>query len=616
MPKDFEPKPVSLGDLLNPPDISIPDEFPEGKTENEENYFSQVGHTLSELAGDFYRSWKEGDLPGMFGAEQIGDALKDQYAHVLDRSRNIVEYGVNSVPLFGPIFDKAISDWGTNMVAPELPGGPQTSAADLTTGILLPILAEKLPGMLKRGPKAAPGSEFTDYRKTYAEAADTKLPSRLQDVTPAGTGNNLWVRDTNAPTNKGRTLMVQFSNEILNPRGDVVNPSDVYYDKLYSTRAGFDRAADFWEVPQWQAQLAHNLKNVDSYVVRDPAEAVKFLNSAKYDTVAFSALDVNKNLIKEIAQNYGGNIAVGGYGDLKGFEGLKNVKVYKNMKDFVESKGAPFAEGFDYRLFKGTKNIPRLQLSDGCTHSCAFCAVPKEITEVPKEKVLQQARALAKDLPSKLVYLNDKTFGQAKNYTMLPEIYAEMKKINPDFDGFIIQTTAAQMKKLTPEFLKKAGIKHVELGIESYNDPILRAHKKPANQKIIDHAAGVLREAGVSLIPNIMVGLPGETPATYAQTLKWLRDNKDIISHVNVNNLAIYEEAALGKSGKFTPKTAADLNENVAAKSWQENPQLHSRAYGGFSRYGSSQLNRVPFEGVKVPIPTLSDLLNPPQVTR
>lgn len=429
------------------------------------------------------------------------------------------------------------------------------------------------------------GSHITKPHLTYTHGAAAK---------PFGTeyegGKNVWARNSPDESNKGRTLMVQFSTHLLQG-GRKPDEADSYYDKLYSKREGYHRGQDWWEVPQWQGHLAHNAPAADHYTVRDPEEAIKFMNAAGYDHVAFSALDVNKDFVRRLASGAPNqHVVVGGYTDMNHFGDLKNVSVHPSIKSFVESEGQTYQPGYDYRHFTGMKTLPRLTLSDGCRHQCTFCCVPKQVDEKSREEILQQADAFAAHLPSDLIYLNDKTFGQAKNHAMLPELYQRIKAKNPAFKGFVIQTTAAQMKRFTPEYLKAAGIKHVELGVESVNDPILKAHKKPATEAIIEDAANKVRAAGASLIPNIMVGLPGEDRTTYGRTLAWLQKHRDIISHVNAYNLALYDDSELGK--KLQVINDADRDENVQAKSWHTDPQAHADFAKALFGFANGQLDQ------------------------
>lgn len=405
--------------------------------------------------------------------------------------------------------------------------------------------------------------------------------------------NNPWVRrsadplNDSQPTNEKRTLLVQFSTNLIN-KDILADESQEYYDKLYSgAREGYDRMKDFWETPQWMGFASHIIPDADVYVVRDLDKAKEFLNTAKYGNVMFSALDVNKGFIKQLAEGYDGKFDVGGYIQPDELKALPNVTWHDSLKAMAEAKGFEYKNGVDYRHFQGSDVIPRLTLSDGCLHKCAFCIVPKEIKMTPADVTMQQAQEIGK-MGSKLVYINDKTFGQAKNYETLVDLNNAIKKINPDFKGFVVQTTAAQMNKLTPEFLKASGIKYVELGIETYNDPILKELHKPATEKLIDKAVDKLRQTKTALIPNIIVGLPGETAETLAHTLDWLKANKDIISHLNIYNLALYKDAELGKAATTA---AEDFDENVLNLSRYANPEMHQKFAGDLYKMGQELLS-------------------------
>lgn len=407
-----------------------------------------------------------------------------------------------------------------------------------------------------------------------------------RDVTPktayhlaTDDDTNPWVRTDAAESAAGRVLLVQFSSDLLqsqNPGG--VDAGSAYYDKLYSgTRKGYDRMDDFWEIPQWMGFASKIFPNADVYVVRNMAEAKSFLKNAGYDRVAFSSLDVNASFIRELVSGYEGVVDIGGYADPKVTKGLDNATWHPSMEAWAKAAGVPYVNGVDYRHFKGSAVIPRLTMSQGCKHKCAFCTVEKKITETPAETVEQQIDAIA-ELGASLVYLNDKTFGQAANHKTLPALAARMREKNPGFRGFIVQTTASQMTRFDPKWLKESGIKFVELGIETYNDPILKELHKPATEAVMDKAVAALRNAGIALIPNIIIGFPQETAATYARTLKWLKDNADVISHANIYNLALYENAELGK--KMQTLAEGDFNENVLEKSFHKDPAIH-RTFAG-----------------------------------
>lgn len=438
------------------------------------------------------------------------------------------------------------------------------------------------------------GSELTSPHETYAKATDSK---------GFDTGKNVWVRSSKDADNADRVLMVQISNSVINPvREGLI---DKYLDKLYRMRPGYDRPQDFFEIPLWTAAGAHNLGSKgDFYAVRDIKEASEFIKKSGYKAVTMSALDVNAKFIMELAKaNPQTKFLVGGYVKEGTFNKLKNVEWADSFDKISSVSGKPYTPGYSYKLFEATETMPRLKMSEGCRNKCAFCSIPKKVIETSKETIDQQVKDIVQ-LKAKLVYLDDKTFGEAPNYETLPELYRKIKEANPDFSGFVIQTTAPQMLKFTPEFLKESGIKYVELGIETFNDNILKALHKPTTEKISQKATDYLRENGIALIPNVIVGIRvkdangkwiEESLSTYKKTLDYLKANKDIISHLNVYNLSLYEGTEINSD--LNTQAAIDRNELVTRKTFHERPRVHEKAFDMFTEFGSQQLDVKPAMG-------------------
>ncbi|MFH1738461.1 MAG: radical SAM protein, partial [bacterium] len=283
---------------------------------------------------------------------------------------------------------------------------------------------------------------------------------------------------------------------------------------------------------------------------------------------------------------------IGGYvAGKEAFASLPNAVWYDSMPDMAKGEGYEYKAGVNLSHFEGSQVIPRLCMSKGCKHKCAFCAVPKNLEETPENLVSQQVEAFAA-MDAKLVYLDDKTFGQAKNHAMLPDVYWKIKEKNPEFEGFIIQTTAAQFNRLSDEFLASAHVRYVELGIETYNDAILKELHKPTNETTIDQATARARRLKINLIPNVIIGLPQETAETYARTLAWLEANKDIISHVNAYNLALYEGTEIAES--VGVKAEGDVNENVVAKSFHKDPEIVKAFAEAVYRFSVGVLDKPP----------------------
>jgi hypothetical protein len=99
----------------------------------------------------------------------------------------------------------------------------------------------------------------------------------------------------------------QISNTLINPE------PDQYAENIYSKVPGYKKGADFWEIPLWIAKASYCIPEGELYIIRDVEKA--FYDLLKFDVVMFSALEVNKSIIKQICLNLPPEIKViiGGY---------------------------------------------------------------------------------------------------------------------------------------------------------------------------------------------------------------------------------------------------------------------------------------------------------------
>lgn len=380
-----------------------------------------------------------------------------------------------------------------------------------------------------------------------------------------------------------KVLFCQFHNYLINGKyqADIAGQ---YYNGIYQYREeqGYYKTNHFFELPLWIAELKGSIKNrLDTklLIIENVQDSIKQIEELNPDYVCFSVLDVNKAFIHEIVKGYKGKalFVLGGYIDFTPFKTCPNVRIFDTIKGFVEYLGVNYTYDLDYSFFKGFKTVPRLTLSKGCLNRCKFCIVEKAITKTSKRDIIKQVRAF-KDLDFKLVYLNDKTLGQCSNYKLLPLIYKRIKKYNPKFEGFIIQTTCNMFLKADyVNNLKECHIFACELGIETYNNTLLKGLRKPQNTKTIDNAIEQLKKLRIKIIPNIIIGIIGETRETYNNTLAFLNRNIKDIFLLNIYNLALYLDSDLAKD--IDNLTDNDLNENITDKSFYNKQTLKNNDY-------------------------------------
>lgn len=385
-----------------------------------------------------------------------------------------------------------------------------------------------------------------------------------------------------------KILCIQISNTLINGEPDLTNISQEYYNKLYKLKkqAGYIKPSEFWEIPLWITEIDFNVKT-DLYVCKNIDDTIQYILNNNYKYVCFSVLDINKSIIRRVITSvnkhkHNSLFVLGGYIDFTKF--FFDYSLYpKTVKDFIELLGIEYKQGSSYRLFKNYSTIPRLTLSKGCLNHCDFCTIENKITRVNTNIIEQQIKSF-KPLHFKLVYLNDKTFGQCSNYELLPRIYKAIKEYNKDFIGFIIQTTTGQILKLSDKFIKDSHIQYIELGIETYNNSILKQYRKPSTETLSILAFKKVQKLyPVKLIPNIIIGIPEETELTYKRTLEFLTAYKPFISHLNIFNLAIYDNTPLSKKIKHNN---SDKNELSLNKSFHTDKDVHKNFYQSIHKFG------------------------------
>ena len=319
---------------------------------------------------------------------------------------------------------------------------------------------------------------------------------------------------------KRNILFIQFANSMFKRHDSCDRYWDVFYNKW--EHIGYDRGKYTFEIPKWIAEISYFLPDDNKelfYCINNINEAIEKINNGNYDFVLMSLMNANQHMIKDIiAICKNQKFLVGGYNEKFMYEmaeELKNVTICDTTKDTAFNMNTMYKFGTDYSLFENEKTIPRLTLSYGCLNNCKFCIIPhKKVTDIPNEVIFQQIESF-NNLDYRLIYIDDKTFGQAKNYKVIKEITDNLDK--NQFNGFIVQTTTGMVVKRSSEF-SEIGVKVAEIGLETYNNNILRFYRKPSSEKLINESILAAEKHNIMLSANIIVGLDGETEETYQRT--------------------------------------------------------------------------------------------------
>lgn len=373
-------------------------------------------------------------------------------------------------------------------------------------------------------------------------------------------------------------VFLQISHRVTAP----VNPVLEYYTQVYAQHEGFEIASpDFMELPTWIAiasgMLGDNYTQI-LHVVTDVQDTIEFLNTLPWDTtILASVMDVNVSTIHHIMDKAEPKYwVVGGYID---FDTLVNDPVWLStaiVLDDIYSLNHVLLDADvlaepDYGIFGTMKTIPRLILSDGCLHNCAFCTIEQEIVEWSDSAVMAQVESF-KSMNFSLVYISDKTFGQATNMDILERVAERIWEFNDDFMGFIVQTTVQEARKNAKHWIENLNVMYIEVGVEHVDAEYLKRMRKPYNLGMLSELTSYLRSdyrGLVGFIPNLMFALPD---ADYTNTIEWVKDNRDIISFVNPFILCQYAQS---KGTMIDDASGShDQDENSLDKSWLTEAQV------------------------------------------
>ena len=387
------------------------------------------------------------------------------------------------------------------------------------------------------------------------------------------------IGDISLPSPKETELtFVQISDSLMMSGDADARWVDDYYAKVYENMPGYKKPEHYMELPFWIpviSGMAGDRYGQQVHIVSNVEASAEVLADTP-GTLLFSTIESNaphtKELVKRLAHK---RIIMGGHVDPKEFAQYPNVTFLDSPAELpAHLPGMDINATPDNRLFEGQEVIPRLTLSTGCLFACEFCMVPRKVETPSDAKVWEQVESF-KPLGFDLVYLDDKTFGQAPNWRMIGDIRDEIRKYNPDFKGFIIQTTAnvaagdGRKDDGNIEAFHELGVKYTEIGVESVNPEAFQAMRKPYHLKHLETVMGKARDLGMPIIPNFIFGHPLDT-GRYDNFTAWTEEHRDVIAAVNVNFLSVLFGAAQLRKQRNLPtaQDITDLDQNAYRKSW------------------------------------------------
>ncbi len=222
---------------------------------------------------------------------------------------------------------------------------------------------------------------------------------------------------------------------------------------------------------------------------------------------------------------------------LKGQKALDEIRglVYRNASGEVTvNPPQPLISDIDiipfpaYDLFKMSRYPQhRLTTSRGCPFNCVFCNSKSIWTSRWRKRsarnILDEIKLQLGSFGNKTIAFNDDSFNiDAKRVLEFCDLIVAEKL---DF----LWSTSIRVDLITPEIARKmrqTGCYNVSIGIESANNEVLKRMNKHNTIEKIDSGIQILRNEGIDVMGQFMIGNPGDTLETVRESIAYAKQSK------------------------------------------------------------------------------------------
>lgn len=187
----------------------------------------------------------------------------------------------------------------------------------------------------------------------------------------------------------------------------------------------------------------------------------------------------------------------------------------------------------DLFLYPGVQKdpvVPELGLTTarGCYGRCTFCFLNmRKLTYKSPERFEKEVADLVSKHKIKYFFVNDLTFTSNLDRTY---------KICDILKGHgMTWSCSTRVERVKPELLQymhRSGCREIWYGVESLEQDILNLANKMTKVDEIEHAVRETERAGIQVMANLMVGLPGETEGSLRKMMDFCKRTDVIPSSI------------------------------------------------------------------------------------
>lgn len=162
-------------------------------------------------------------------------------------------------------------------------------------------------------------------------------------------------------------------------------------------------------------------------------------------------------------------------------------------------------------------------VSRGCRYRCTFCdnqTFGRSIRSLPLEAIMETVDRLVLDYGIKSLFFTDDSLMTLRG--QFEQMCEQLIERNYDLE-WSINARTSEIDAEILALMKRAGCWQISYGVESGSWDILKRIKKGATPRMQERALHLTAESGIKSNAYIIIGFPGETHETLAETEAFLK---------------------------------------------------------------------------------------------
>jgi len=173
-------------------------------------------------------------------------------------------------------------------------------------------------------------------------------------------------------------------------------------------------------------------------------------------------------------------------------------------------------------------NIPIFIPHMGCPNACVFCdqrsiSGKNEFREESvREEIEKTLATIGKDTETEIAFFGGSFTGIDRSLMCrllaLAKEYVDGGRVK----GIRLSTRPDYIDREVLEILRTYGVTHIELGLQSMDDGVLKSAKRGHDAACAERACKLVKEYGFSLVGQMMIGLPDSSAAKEKATAERL----------------------------------------------------------------------------------------------